>query len=190
MYLYVKKSIIKNKRLIMILVLLILFYFWKVPFAHEINKTITALQVNGQDKTISEVDMTIKGTYSTYIFGEDKFKGNIIIDGFESTNESYRVNISIVLDKLEVLEYIKINDSGIETNKFGVILADNNFKTFAIIPFKEYLANPSYVGSGGSIEMDESLLTAICYPATTRDEGMEIVNKMVGKTFNNSKKER
>lgn len=166
---HLKKIISKKTLLLLMLFLLVLFYLWKVPFTHVINKSITALQINGKDKTEKKVCIIIKGTYDTFIFGDDVFSGNLIIDGYDFTNEICTVNINHFPNNFEELEYSKFDGPRIETNKFGMIFADYNFNSFVIIPFKEYLDNPDYIGSGGSIEMDGSVITVICYPASVRN---------------------
>lgn len=156
-----------------------------MPFSHKIDTTVKALMINGKDKSEVEVDIKISGDYTRKLFRKDSFKGNLVISGFDLTeNPRYTVDMAVEPSKPITLCYRAYDHSQYDMKLFGEIFADRNFKKFVIIPSQEYLDDPLYTGSYYSMA-DSDSLTAICYPAKTREDAVKAVNAKAKYWYNN-----
>ena len=145
--------------------------------------------ISGANTEETEINISINGTYAKYFFNffkEDKFEGNLKIGEFVLTQkEKYIIDIN-VSKKGENLIYRTSIGSALKSHFFGSIYADKNFKNFIIIPFREYLDDFSYEGTGGSYDINGETITLICYPAETRNDAVKMANsklKYLDKNF-------
>lgn len=184
------KSLKGNAKAIFALLILIsafaVLFLWNIPFSHKIDTTVKALMINGKDKSEVEVDVKISGEYTRKLFRKDRFKGNLVIGGFDLTeNSRYTVDMAVEPSKPIHLCYFAYNGSQQETRLFGEIFTDRKFKKFVILPYQEYLDNPLYAGNSYSFDYEGKSTTAICYPVKNRENAVKIVNARTEYWYNN-----
>jgi len=172
------KTAIKIIITIGVILILVFLFFLKTPFYRQIDTTVTALMINGANTETSEVKIKIKGEYNYWLFGGGRgFEGNFIIDGFDVTKGIYTVQIAMDY-KFYHPVYWTYTGSQLESYCVGIFYIDNDFKSFVIIPYQEYVDDPAYKGNTTSIDLLADKITAICYPANTRDEAVKMVNEL------------
>ena len=75
--------------------------------------------------------ISIKGTYSSYLLKKDIFKGDIIIDLYDFTNNSLPLNITVD-DGIGNLIYVD-KDNPSNTNSLGFLISTSDFDKVLIV---------------------------------------------------------
>ena len=199
------KKIIKAAVGIAIFFFVMYFCLWKVEYYVKIDKTVTALMISGDSTDVTEVEIKIKGDYAKTFIMNKKIVNRInceyfVIDGFAVTqrqevaqgvicagidflgNNSGLVTYYLYPGVYPFSEVYGSRSRGMEWRPFGRIWADNQLDSFVIMPYNQYIENPLYIGENltGGNGFNGTEFTAICYPADTRKDAINLMNDIMG----------
>jgi|GEM_PF-2500785 len=124
-----------------------------------------------KDEINEEVTITVKGEMYKKLFGQDRFKGTIDIQGDIPEN--------LVLNEEDVVISF-INNSGILSTfnfkrHYGQLFINSNFNKLAIIVFDEV----ERTKDGASYSWDPENGLGIAAPATNRIEALDLSNEII-----------
>lgn len=151
---------------------IISFAFWN-SLPKKIDQTFNGylFGTGEKDEIDEEVTITVKGEMYKKLFGQDRFKGTIDIQGDIPEN--------LVLNEGHV-EIVFIDNSGILSTfnfkrHYGQLFINSNFNKFAIIVFDEV----ERTKDGASYSWDPENGLVIAAPATNRIEALDLSNEII-----------
>lgn len=148
------------------LVLLVLFLL-VLPISYDLDIGLYALMIKGDNLDAEKVPIQIRGRYTWRFLRNDRFSGNFMIEGYSiSQGQNNFIEIYVGTNTHQWLEY-RSQGGEIIWHTIGQIYTSPSFRNFVILPLNGYIA------------MSGETLTAIVYPATTRNEAVLLVNHMV-----------
>lgn len=161
-------------------------YFYSNPISRNIDTTIVGVQyrVGNQTGEYEEKEITIKGTFRHYVFGNkpDYFYGYFSIEGYADTFDmqaSASLNsISSHRAQYNSLRYLQDMGNGhYDSNNMGIIISTVNFKEFVICVFEPVpppeKAQYETEWKGWNIKTG----LVICAPAHTQEEAIELFER-------------
>lgn len=151
---------------------IISFAFWN-SLPKKIDQTFNGylFGTGEKDEIDEEVTITVKGEMYKKLFGQDRFKGTIDIQGDIPEN--------LVLNEGHV-EIVFIDNSGILSTfnfkrHYGQLFINSNFNKLAIIVFDEV----ERTKDGASYSWDPENGLVIAAPATNRIEALDLSNEII-----------
>lgn len=151
---------------------IISFAFWN-SLPKKIDQTFNGylFGTGEKDEINEEVTITVKGEMYKKLFGQDRFKGTIDIQGDIPEN--------LVLNEGHV-EIVFIDNSGILSTfnfkrHYGQLFINSNFNKLAIIVFDEV----ERTKDGASYSWDPENGLVIAAPATNRIEALDLSNEII-----------
>lgn len=146
--------------------LLGVLYF--IPFPTPVHITYTGVECTMNSTKTKEMEVTLNGTYKTYLWQEDVFVGNISLSGYDYTREgkSQEQYIRIKKDGSESqLEYYTSFSYPLTCNSLGFMYADKHMKKLVICLYD----HNGWNGNTGAFA---------CFPASNYEEAMAIAEEL------------
>lgn len=148
------------------------FVIW-YSLPKEIDQTFNGylFGTGEKDEINEEVTITVKGEMYKKLFGQDRFKGTIDIQG--DIPENFVLNEGYV-------EIVFVENSGILSTfnfkrHYGQLFINSNFNKLAIIVFDEV----ERTKDGASYSWDPENGLVIAAPATNRIEALDLSNEVI-----------
>ncbi|MEG0894263.1 MAG: hypothetical protein RSE93_00995 [Oscillospiraceae bacterium] len=136
-----------NKKIIIILFLLVtaLIFVFNYPFT--ISHSVDALEINlGDNDYFVKREILLNGTYHFNLFNKDVFSGEVMVSGYESDyNEYAMVDCEVSAKNGSPLIWEQKRDEKTNTKVFGTIFANRFFTDITV------LIGPSHDFSEGII---------------------------------------
>lgn len=153
---------IKAWHIVTAIIVAILAY--NMPITYQVEKTLPAVQWSKDDASVFErTEITVSGTVKLYLLKQNRFLGFVKVPGTPSTyKEDARVG-SLISDEGTALNYYRPNE---EVPK---IYCNQMFGKFLVMP---------------NIAGADMFSNTISAPATTREEAVEIAQKVIKPTKN------
>lgn len=167
----------KSKKIICIVACLLIIglAISLLPWKKKINTSLNAQQWKINDENYCEqVSISIKGTYNSYLFRKDTFKGHIYIDNYDYTYNSQPLNLSFD-DGVANLVYVN-EENILDINSLGFLICTSSFDELMIG------VNTSEDEDSASIGWSGENGTVISGSAETRDEALRIAKSLSEKS--------
>lgn len=158
-----------SKKLIFYIVIIILFILGVIYFyPREISKDFNGIMYRlGDANYLENVKISIQGNISKGLLKGDKFEGDILIGDEKLTK------ISMKFDDFDRGNLFYYDENVGEYRTYGDLISNNMKNEFTIIVLEE---NEEKSGSSSWSGKDGLMISA---PASSRDEALDISNKLM-----------
>ena len=157
----------KWRGLIPLMVLIVIVYII-LPHHKNITMQLQAVQYSqNSPSSYKDVNLSITGRYTKRIGHNDRFTGEISIQGYDFLNDKH-VNIIVDDDVGCLLQYVQLENGELNSIDFGYIYSSPNFARFVIMVF-----SPS-ASKSDSKRWSKANGTIICFPANDLSEAKQI----------------